>query len=89
MSELFFALKCLVFTFLIMLLLQTKISGVTLETRAEQFIKRSGISSYLQDASAGGASLAQDAYYTTKKFVLDSTRSFRSSETQDSRASRR
>lgn len=69
--------------------MQTKISGISIEAHAEYYLKKSGISAYLQDASAGGVQLLHDGYAVSKSFVLDSTRSFRSSESQESKASRR
>lgn len=89
MSELIFVIKCFIYTILITLLMQVKISGVSVEARLNRLLTDSRVTAYLQDASDGGTRLFLDGYYTAKNFVLDSTRSLRSSaESQDNRASR-
>lgn len=79
MSELKFALKCFVFTLLITFLMQIKIAGYSIETRAEYYLKRSQLTDYLQIAADGGARILQEGYYITKNFVLDLTGSSRRS----------
>ncbi len=87
MSDFMFVLKCLVCTLILGFLMQIKISGMSLEARAESLLRDTQLNGYLQDASAGGARLVQEGYYTAKNFVMDSTRSFRSSETHNNKAS--
>ncbi len=87
MSDFVFVLKCLVFTLILGFLMQIKISGMSIEARAESLLRNSEINNYLQDASAGGARLVQEGYVATKNFVMDSTRSFRSSESNENKAS--
>lgn len=83
-SEAGFVLKCLVFTILLAFLLQLKIYGVSMETRADHFLRSSGVVSYMQDAADGGIAIARDGFYATKNFLLDSTASLRG----ESRSSR-
>jgi hypothetical protein len=89
MSDFIFAVKCLIYTLLLTFLMQIKISGISIEARTEHYLRDSKLTVYLQDVSMGGARMLQDGYYMTKNFVLDSTRSFRSSESQENKASRR
>jgi hypothetical protein len=79
MSDFMFVMKCFLYTLLISFLMQIKVSGITLEARAEQFLKNSQVTVYLQDASSGGARLLQEGYRSTKNFVMDQAGSFRSS----------
>ncbi len=89
MNDFIFVVKCFAYTVLIAFLMQIKVSGISIEGRVEQFLKSSQVTAYLQDAAAGGASLVQDGYHHTKSFVMDSTKSFRSSnESHERRASR-
>ena len=89
MSEFMFAVKCFAYTLLIAFLMQIKVAGISLEARTEHILKNSQLTTYLQDASSGGARLLQEGYYTTKNFVMDSTQSLRSSSrSNESKASR-
>lgn len=88
MSDFVFVLKCMAFTLILGFLMQIKILGVSVEARAESLLRNSEINNYLQDASVGGARLIQEGYYSTKNFVIDSTRSFRSSESYENKASK-
>ncbi len=87
MSDFVFVLKCMAFTLILGFLMQIKISGMSLEARTESLLRNSEINNYLQDASVGGARLIQEGYLIAKNFVQDSTRSFRSSESNKNKAS--
>jgi hypothetical protein len=91
MSDFIFVVKCFIYTLVIAFLMQIKVSGISIEARAEHYLKGSQLTEYLQDASRGGARLLQDGYSRAKDFVSDSTRAFREqrTESQESRASRR
>lgn len=89
MNDFMFVVRCFAYTILIAFLMQIKVSGISIEGRVEHFLKRSQVTAYLQDAAAGGSNLLQDGYHQAKNFVMDSTRSFRSSgESHERRASR-
>lgn len=90
MSDFIFVVRCFIFTLLIVIMMQFKVSGISIESRVDRFLRNSEITAYLQDVSAGGIQLAQDGYYFAKNLFLDSTRSLRSKiESQESKASRR
>lgn len=89
MSEFTFVVKCFAYTLAISFLMQIKVAGVSLEAHTEHLLKNSRLTTYLQDASAGGARLLQEGYYSTKNFVTGSVHSLRSSDRlQESRASK-
>lgn len=87
MSEAGFVLKCLGVTILLAFLMQMKFGGISVEARADHFIRTSGVTAYAQDAAAGGIALARDGYFAAKNFVLDSTASLRG-ESRSTRSSR-
>jgi hypothetical protein len=95
MDELKFALRCFGFTLLIAFLMQIRVSGVSLEARTEEVLKRSQLTEYLQKASEGGAKLLTEGYFASKNFIADSTRSLSSAmgsnhaNTRENRAERR
>lgn len=70
----------MILTLVLISLMQIKVSGVSIETRAEAFIRSSTVTTYLQQAADGGASFARDAYNRVKHSVLDSTSMFIGSE---------
>ena len=89
MSEFMFVVKCFAYTLLIAFLMQIKVAGISLEARTEHVLKNSQLTTYLQDASSGGARLLQEGYYTSKNFVMDLAGSSRPAyRTQENRASK-
>lgn len=65
MSELFGAIKLLIFTVLLVMFLQVKVGGRTLEARAHLWIQTSSVGQYLGEVATG-----------TKKFVEDTQKNF-------------
>lgn len=61
MSELFGALKLLAFTLLLVMFMQMKVGGRTLEARAQLWIHTSNIGQTLNEVAAGGKKLFIDA----------------------------
>lgn len=80
MSDAIFVIKCFVVAVGLAFMMQMKISGITIESRMDSYIRKSSVVAHLQDAAAGGARIAQESYFSIKNFVLDSTRSFRQDE---------
>jgi hypothetical protein len=60
MMDIFFFLKTLALTLIVVLLMQIQIGGKTIETRAVGWIQSSMIVSPLQEVAQGGAKLARD-----------------------------
>lgn len=78
MEHIRYLLKIAVVTMIVIMAMQMKMNGRTLETHAESFIRTSSITSIVRDVAEGGFFLAKSAYQTTSKTV-DSffTRNFR------------
>ncbi len=85
MSELFFVLRCFLVTVFIALSMQIRVSGIPLEVRADQWIRSSAVTAYLQGAASGGAVALQDMYTSLKRLVSDTASSFDKSESQNKR----
>lgn len=85
MSDAIFVIKCFIVAVGLAFAMQMKISGVSIESRMDSFIHKSSAAAHLQDAAAGGARLIQESYSSVKNFVLDSTKSFRQSESKGNR----
>lgn len=74
MAEVMLAVRLFAATLVIAFLMQIKVSGVSIESHLDVFMRTSIVTSYLQDAAQGGSQLIQRSYQASKKFVLDSTR---------------
>lgn len=72
MDEIFFCLKSFFISGLIIIALQIKISGTTLEERTEILLRDSKVARYLQESAAGGA-LAIHGFYLSIKEGLTGT----------------
>lgn len=55
MEELKFVFKCLCFSALLIVLMQVKIGGASVESHSFQWLRTSTVSQYIQSAAAGGA----------------------------------
>ncbi|NUN06434.1 MAG: hypothetical protein HUU57_11805 [Bdellovibrio sp.] len=55
MEELKFVTKCLLFSALLIVLMQVKIGGVSVESHSFHWLRTSTVSQYIQSAAAGGA----------------------------------
>lgn len=77
MSELFFVLKCLVWTAILTVALQIKVGGMSLEARAENWLERSEASIYVQSVAAGGALAISNFAHSVKNGVSGSVDSYK------------
>lgn len=55
MEEFKFVLKCFAATALLIVLMQVRVGGASIEERSFQWLQRSTVSQYIQSAAAGGA----------------------------------
>ena len=62
MSELLFTLKTFVFAAILVALMQIRVSGQTIESKAEQWLETSKVAHYLQSSAAGGVLAVKDLY---------------------------
>lgn len=76
MEELKFVAKCFVFTMLLIVLLQVKVGGYSLEAHSFHWLRKSTISQYIQSAAAGGAMALRNLGRSVKDGVASSVDGF-------------
>lgn len=69
MEELKFVIKCLIFTMFLVVLMQVKVGGVSIETRSFTWLQKSPTSQYIQSAAAGGAMALRNLGHTLKQGI--------------------
>ncbi|KYG66826.1 hypothetical protein AZI86_07255 [Bdellovibrio bacteriovorus] len=69
MEELKFVVKCFVFTMLLVVLMQVKVGGYSIEAHSFHWLRKSTISQYIQSAAAGGAMALRNLGRTVKDGV--------------------
>ncbi len=62
MSEIFFALKTLLISALLISLMQVKIAGTTMETHTQAWLENSSVAHFIQGAATGGILACRDLY---------------------------
>jgi hypothetical protein len=68
--------------------MQIKVSGLTIETRAENVLKNSRLTLYLQEASSGGTRLILQGYHEAKNLIVSTARAIsHSGKSRESHAS--
>lgn len=55
MEELKFVIKSFLFTAILIVFMQVKVGGASIETHSFRWLQRSTVSQYIQSAAAGGA----------------------------------
>lgn len=76
MEELRFVVKCLMFTMLLVVLMQVKMGGSTIEARTFSWLRTSSVSQYIQAAAAGGAMALRSLGSTVKDGVANTIDGF-------------
>ncbi len=76
MEELRFVVKCLMFTMLMVVLMQVKMGGATIEARAFSWLRTSSVSQYIQAAAAGGAMALRSLGSTVKEGISNTVDGF-------------
>lgn len=69
MEELKFVVKSFVFTMLLVVLMQVKVGGYSIEAHSFHWLRKSTISQYIQSAAAGGAMALRNLGRTVKDGV--------------------
>lgn len=77
MSEFVFAMKCLLSTIAIVVMMQLKISGVSMEDRAFHWFRKSSVSLYVQSVAAGGVAAVKNLAGSVKDGIAGTTDSFK------------
>jgi hypothetical protein len=62
MSELMFVVKTLLLSALLVTLMQIRVSGTTVESRAQAWLETSSVAHFVQGAAAGGVLAVRDLY---------------------------
>jgi hypothetical protein len=62
MNELMFTIKTLLMAALLVTLMQIRVSGVTIEKSAEDWLETSSVAHFVQGAAAGGVLAVRDLY---------------------------
>lgn len=76
MEELKFVLKCFLFTALLVVLMQIKVGGSSVENHSFRWLQKSGVSQYVQSVAAGGAMALRRGFTATKNMVTSMTDGF-------------
>lgn len=67
MEELKFVIKCLFFTMFLIVLMQVKVGGASIESHSFHWLQKSTVSQYIQSAAAGGAMALRNLGHTMKQ----------------------
>jgi hypothetical protein len=76
MDELKFVLKCLAFTALLVVLMQVKVRGYSVEAYSFHWLRTSKVSHYMQSVAAGGAMAVRSLGHTVKDGVANTVEGF-------------
>lgn len=76
MEELKFVLKTFVFTCLLIVLMQVKVAGGTIESHSFHWLQRSTVSQWIQSAAAGGAMALRNLGHHVKEGVASTVDGF-------------
>lgn len=76
MSEAIFVLKCLVFTAILVVFMQLKVGGATIEKRAYGWLQHSTVSQYVQSVAAGGVMALRNLGSSVKSAASTTASSF-------------
>lgn len=78
MSELFGALKTLLVSFVILMALQMRVGGVTIESKLTDWYYTSGASKYLQQTASGAVLSIKQAGASASSFITEKISSSKS-----------
>lgn len=76
MEELKFVLKCFLFTALLVVLMQVKVGGASIEAYSFHWLRKSTVSQYIQSVAAGGAMAIRNLGGKVKEGVVSTVDGF-------------
>lgn len=76
MEELKFVLKCFACTALLIVLMQVKVGGVSVETHSFRWLRTSTVSQYIQSTAAGGAMALRNLGFSLKEGIASTVEGF-------------
>ncbi len=71
-----FVLKCLVFTMLLIVLMQVKVGTSSIEIHSLRWLQHSSVSQYIQSAAAGGAMALRNLGYSIRDAARNTAAGF-------------
>lgn len=77
MSEFLFVLKSLVFTVVLVVMMQLKVAGVSVEDRAFQWMRKSPTSLYVQSVAAGGVAAIRNFSESIREGIAGTIESYK------------
>ncbi len=77
MSEFLFVLKCLVATAVLVVFMQLKVGGASIESYTFNWLRRSTVSQYIQSVAAGGIMAAKNLGKSVKDGVVGAADSYK------------
>lgn len=76
MEDLKFVLKCFAFTAVLVILMQVRVSGHSIEAYTFHWLRKSTVSQYIQGAAAGGAMALRNLGSSVKSSVTQAANGF-------------
>lgn len=76
MEEFKFVIKSLLFTMLLVVLMQVKVGTASIETHSFRWLQRSSVSQYIQSAAAGGAMALRNLGRSLKESATNTVNGF-------------
>lgn len=76
MSEALFVLKCLAFTAVLVIFMQLKVGGASIEKHTYGWLQHSTVSQYVQSVAAGGAMAIRNLGSSVKSAATTTAHSF-------------
>lgn len=77
MSALWFTTKCLLFSALIISLMQVRINNITLETKAMNWLETSAVAEYIQTSATGGVLAVKNFYQSLQEGFIGAPHSYK------------
>lgn len=77
MSELFFVVKSLFLTVILVVAMQVKVGEASLEQYSQHWLQKSSVSIYIQSVAAGGALALKNLFFNVKSSVTGTVESYR------------
>jgi len=76
MDELKFVLKCFAFTAILVVLMQVKVKGYSVEAYSFHWLRTSTVSQYIQSVAAGGAMALRNLGHSVKEGIASTVDGF-------------
>lgn len=85
MTELKFVAKCFLFTAILVVMMQLKVGGSTIEAYSFHWLRKSTVSQYVQSVAAGGAMALRNLGSSIKDGVTGTVNSYQEGASEQAR----